>query len=144
MYTVGYRQRGITVDTLCNWVADGAVIADIRWMAHTRFGMRRNKEGTLLSPWSKGRLTEALGRNYIRIRELGNVHFNALHLGIKIHDKAAGLSRLEGLMKETPVVLLCCCSNFRNCHRTVVAEEAKYAGLCDEIRHLGEDGSDGR
>jgi hypothetical protein len=113
LYTYGYQ--GGSREDLLNYAAAGALILDTR-LAPT-------------SPnplWRRAALKRALGDRYRWCKALGNVHFRSGG-PVQLHDPESGLQLLDGLIRQSPVVLLCACRAWQNCHRRVAAELAQEA-----------------
>ncbi|MBI5954344.1 MAG: hypothetical protein HY865_22025 [Chloroflexi bacterium] len=89
----------------------GAVIADIRFMPHTR-----NPE------FSLKHLQEVLGDKYIHVGELGNANYKGTG-GIQLANTEAGMRILHGLLANSAVIIICACWKRSECHRVYVAKE---------------------
>ena len=112
LYSVGYAPL-LRVEQLQEVLAPNVLIIDIRYYPSSRWRPE----------WSRKRLMERFASNYCHIRELGNVNYRFPKLPIKLLDADFGISRIVSLLREgRDVCLLCACSDWRKCHRRVVAE----------------------
>lgn len=116
LFTYGYA-RGSLRD-LDRFVEQGALIGDVRF---NPFSERRE--------WGRDALRERYGADYRWFRKLGNVRYRTG--GIEIADLEPGLHQLRAHLQKRPVVLLCGCEHWHECHRTWVAIYAahKFPGL---------------
>ena len=112
IYTTGYlgsrtRKGDTKAARLAQLVEQrGLILADIRDLPWSQAPC-----------WRKAALEARLGERYVHIPELGNA---TRRTGlITIRDMNAGLDRLLALPR--PPLLLCCCSDFWDCHREEVA-----------------------
>jgi hypothetical protein len=111
IYTVGYN-AGWTPEILKSEAERlGAVVADIRYSPRSR-----------RPQWSKKRLLEILGQDYIHIRELGNSNYKGSG-PIELVSTDVGLDRLHAIHRS--VILLCACRELSICHRGIVAVLAR-------------------
>jgi len=112
LYTVGYASLE-GVKQLQEVFAQNVLIIDIRYSPASRWRPE----------WSRKRLMETLAPNYYHILELGNVNYRFPELPIKLLNANFGISQIVPLLQEgRDVCLLCVCSDWRKCHRRVVAE----------------------
>ena len=116
VYTMGYsghRATGVTESA----VLLDATVFDIRWLA---------RSGVL--EFNKGNLVRYLGNRYYHCRNLGNENYRGdLGEGIVIHDLKAGLREI--LVHERPVILMCACREFEECHRSAVSRALAEIGI---------------
>jgi hypothetical protein len=129
IYTWGYTQTSSRspkkVDELRHIRAErNALIVDTRIKPFSRFRQ-----------WAMPYLQRTFGDDYMWVQEFGNVNFDSWTKPIVLFDPAAGLTRLEPLVRiDRPPLLLCMCPTIF-CHRTEVAKYLKqHAGWT--IEHL--------
>lgn len=126
LYTYGYQ--GGSLEDLRHYIAAGALILDTRLVP------------TSPNPlWRRASLERALGERYRWCKALGNVHFRSGG-PVQLLDPEAGLMLLAGLIRESPVILLCACRAWQSCHRRVVAELAQDALPGLQVTHLAPGG----
>lgn len=121
LFTYGYRGPNPTqaMEDMKAYVADGAVILDIRMVAWS---------GNPAFRWPY--LRSVLGKQYVQCVALGNARYKD-GPPVEIKDLEGGLKTLAGLLELSDVVLLCGCAEKSQCHRRVVAETAKAQGLIE-------------
>lgn len=124
LYTFGYGGR-LGSELERHQKERDATVVDIR---HTPFSSVRG--------YNRPELEASLGaENYTHIFELGNTNHKSLDGQIKIHNIEKGLARLHQILIGRNAILLCGCSDYHICHRSLVAEEAKQK-LQVEVIHL--------
>lgn len=112
LYSIGYTSL-MGVEELQKVLAPDVLIIDIRYYPSSRWRPE----------WSRKRLMERFAPNYCHIRELGNVNYRSSELPIELLDAKIGISQIASLLQEgRDICLLCACSDWRKCHRRVVAE----------------------
>lgn len=122
VYTVGYGH--MSAPRLHQIVAAlDAVLIDIRFSARSR-----------IPEWSKGRLEELFGGDYLHLQSLGNAEYKTG--GMRITHYENGKASIEVVMETLgkPVVLMCACGSPSECHRTVVGNMLKADGF--EVQEL--------
>lgn len=83
--------------------------------------------------WIGANLAATLGNRYLHCKTLGNRNYRGDYgNGIMIHIYEKGLRAVQ--LAQKPVILLCACPHFEDCHRKVVA----YKLLEDEMKYFGE------
>ena len=92
-----------------------AIVFDVRFSPFSR-----NPE------WSGKRLSALLGRRYRHVKALGNANYKNGG-DIELVDFAGGLAMIDASPK--PVMLMCVCSKWHSCHRTVIAEKLRALGF---------------
>lgn len=121
VFTAGYL--GHRVADLEQAVLElGALVVDIRHVPHSR-----------VPEWDGEALAARLGDNYRRLPHWGNVN-KGTGKAIELVNPVGGLMRVLCWAKERPLILLCCCQNFAECHRSVCA--ALLAPYPIEVREL--------
>ena len=124
LYTLGYT--GLTPDQILEFVkslGDGAKIADIRdspWSKHER--------------WDFTTLTTHWGDRYVHVPSLGNVARR--DGGISLRNREEGVIEIEELLLRGPVVLMCACEDFRECHRLPAANAVKSCNPLLRVVHM--------
>lgn len=122
LYTYGYGNGSMS--DLHEFVNAGAVVADVRYAPYSH-----NPE------WKKENLAKELGANYVWIPALGNVNYKN-GKKIAIPQMQYGLAELRDYLECQPVVLLCVCPQWEECHRRMVADRAAQVfGI--QVWHLG-------
>lgn len=114
-YTLGYRMQH-PEDIFAAVDSRGAVLADIRWEAN--YGDSR---------WHESKLRAMFGTQYLRLPILGNVNFNKPGESIRIKNLKMGLEALRVCLEYEPVVIMCACPVFEECHRAVVSSGLREA-----------------
>lgn len=113
VYTFGYS--GHTSAQLKQLAEElDAIVFDIRFSPRSRDPQ-----------WSGKRLRAALGHRYQHIRELGNENYKSGP--IQLVDFEAGRKLIED--SSNPIILMCVCQNYRDCHRAVVASKLSQLGI---------------
>lgn len=110
LYDLGYNDLKKADDLAKLAQALNAVVADVRYMPHTR-----NPE------FSQTHLIELLGKDYVHIRELGNENYRGD--GIHLVDVDKGMMLLHSLLSKKSVILICACWDRPHCHRLGVTQE---------------------
>jgi uncharacterized protein (DUF488 family) len=119
VYTFGYS--GHTSAQLKQLAEElDAIVFDIRFSPRSRDPQ-----------WSGKRLRAALGHRYQHIRELGNENYKSGPIQlvdfVQLVDFEAGRTLIEDSNK--PVILMCVCHNYHDCHRSVVASKLAAFGI---------------
>jgi uncharacterized protein (DUF488 family) len=125
LYTYGYL-AGALAD-LERYAAEGALILDIRINPTSRNPLYR-----------QGHLKRVLGEAYHWCPELGNPNYKSGGPPA-LADETAGMAALETLADRQPVVMLCACRDWRECHRRLAAEAFVARHPEAEVRHLALD-----
>ncbi len=123
LYTLGYATW--TLEALYHTVTDlDAVLVDVRLTAWSRKPgfMRRD-------------LAKMLGDRYRHNPAFGNVNYNKPGQPIRLRHPELGLTGVEPLLKERPVILMCGCKDLKACHRLTVANYVAGA-LEVQVEHL--------
>ena len=131
IYTIGYRQTN-AAEQIENLVAQGYHLVDIRQRAGSRYKPAYNLR----------QLCQRFGMIYHRLRELGNVNYP--HRPFVLVDQEEGIAKVLRILQIEGVqgiILLCACTSWQDCHRSLVADL-----LLDQIPeavviHLHEDGN---
>lgn len=126
IYTAGYT--GLSIFNFERVVSDGDyVIVDVRYAPRSR-----NPD------WSRKRLNERFSGRYFHVKDLGNVDYKSAN--IRIADIVAGTQFVKTLLDDykRPILLLCMCKTYHDCHRKVVAEHLAGA-LGMQVEHLTPD-----
>jgi len=80
--------------------------------------------------YCKSKLVELLGNRYRHIPQWGNVNYKDRSLPFRIADFYGGLEIFEH--ESRPVILMCTCKNFLNCHRFILV--SRIGGQYTEIK----------
>ena len=113
-YTLGYT--GYTVAQIKKLAEElDAVVFDIRFRPHGRN-----------AAFNKSRFIAALEERYEYIGELGNINYKLEMKDTRFVDFEAGISRI--VASEKPVIIMCTCKDYFNCHRSIVARRLKELG----------------
>jgi uncharacterized protein (DUF488 family) len=116
VYTVGYGN--IKLPALQAFLEEhNATLFDIRYSPRSRNPI-----------WNKGNLEATLGDHYQHCRNLGNANYQGGPTELVNPD--AGIDAI--LRSTKPVVLMCVCPSFHDCHRSEVAELLKARGITTE------------
>lgn len=108
LYTYGYLAGSL--EELAGYASAGALILDIRINPTSR------------SPvWRQGHLRKVLGEAYDWCPDLGNPNYRSGG-PVALANEEAGLPVVEQLLRSRPVVMLCACRDWRQCHRKLAAE----------------------
>jgi hypothetical protein len=123
LYTYGYRKG--TLRDLKAFVAQGALIVDVRFQPHVN-----NKT------FSHDHLEAVLGDGYRHLPALGNKNYKGGP--VDLVDPARGFWYLKCELELRPCVLLCACEEPHQCHRHVIAQQmvAAYPELDGQAWHL--------
>jgi len=97
LYDLGYNDLKKAEELAQIAESLGAIVADIRFMPHTR-----NPE------FSHKHLMEVLGENYVHVGELGNANYKGAG-GIELANVEAGMAIMRGLLANKPVIIMCAC-----------------------------------
>jgi hypothetical protein len=111
LYDLGYNDLKKAEELAQIAEALGAIVADIRFMPHTR-----NPE------FSQKHLREILGESYVHVGALGNANYKGTG-GIQLENVESGMMILNGLLWKRPIILICACWKRSECHRVYVADE---------------------
>lgn len=112
VYTAGYCRRD--PETLHRGaIALGATVLDIRLYASSR-----------RPEWTGEALRELLGGYYRPCPAWGNKNYKTEGAPIVIQDYDAGLAQFQAL--SGPVILLCYCPVYSQCHRAFIAKMLAY------------------
>jgi uncharacterized protein (DUF488 family) len=112
LYTVGYSTLG-GMEQLEAFLAGRVILIDIRYLPASRWQPE----------WSRKRLYERFAPNYQHIRDLGNINYHSLDLPIRLFDAKRGVSKIVQLLQQGyDICLLCTCSDWKTCHRRIVAD----------------------
>lgn len=136
-YTIGYTGKKIAEVLRVREELD-AVLVDVRF----RPGSKKNPE------WNKSALMQAVGPgNYSHIQALGNTNYRQerKHMNDKnwhgvpgtniiFKNLAAGLSDLQFILVQRPVILMCTCINIYSCHRLQIGNALEDKGY--DVVHL--------
>ena len=108
LYTLGYATW--TLETLYQTATEmDAVLVDVRLNAWSR------KPG-----FTRKALAKMLGDRYRHNPAFGNVNYNKPG-PIRLRHPQLGLTGVEPLLRERPVILMCGCRDLESCHRLTVA-----------------------
>ena len=109
VYTFGYGRTKIeSLVAYADWL--DAVVVDVRMNASSR-----------LPDWNKGKMSAALGKRYVHIREFGNANYKSGG-PIVLSDPATGCAKILKVLEKHSVILLCACESVAHCHRNTVSE----------------------
>lgn len=110
IFTAGYSGHSPT-ELLRAVETQRATVLDVRFKPQSR-----------VPGWSEGELSHLLGSRYYHVQELGNPGaFDGG--GMRLQNERAGIQILAGFVKQSPVILLCGCSQFENCHRALISRK---------------------
>ncbi len=116
IYTFGYSK--CDAQKLCAAIKEiDGVLVDVRLAARSR-----------VPAWNKGRLQEMFSDRYVHIRNLGNLNYKG-DRPVEIVNLEMGLQEVLILAKRRPVVLMCCCVNLEECHRSTLANALGERGI---------------
>lgn len=96
-----------------------ALLVDVRWSPRSR-----------LPGWGGAALRLRYGKRYLPLGHvLGNMAYRSRQSGqIQIADLGAGIQQLLGLLDEqSPLLLLCGCATYEQCHRRIICEAIQAA-----------------
>lgn len=113
LYTLGYTGKGMLDIKLAVTTADLCVV-DCRFQPHSRAAI-----------WTRSSFEKWLGNRYQHVGALGNRNYKLHGMeNVEIVDLRAGSAIVSRLLAEFAggVILMCACSNYRECHRLIVAE----------------------
>ena len=90
------------------------LLVDVRYQPVSRWNLQ----------WNRASLAGRYGQRYIWDRRLGNIHYVNRDRAVQLAaDHLAAVREAAGLLcAGTSLVLLCCCSDERACHRSLVAK----------------------
>lgn len=123
IFTLGY-QSSSPQDVTRYMRALGSMLVDIRYAPYSK-DLR----------WRQPTLRALVGpERYLWLQTLGNVNYK--NGGeIKLFNAHEGARRLRPVLERMPIVLLCVCWSYENCHRKVAAEFlAEHLGAT--VEHL--------
>jgi hypothetical protein len=115
-YTAGYA--GQSLANLARIAAEmGATVLDIRLSANS------------YSPqWRKAAMQAALGTRYAHVPALGNRNYKT-GPPVCLSDPDRGVSFVQTMLAQGPVILLCGCRSATECHRSTVARLLAAKGI---------------
>ncbi|MBL7988926.1 MAG: hypothetical protein JNJ94_12755 [Chlorobi bacterium] len=120
LFTLGYDEWDIEEIEAARIECDAGIM-DIRWR---QFSPRREFQlEELLKRWEG---------NYLEVPQLGNT---AISGDPRICDLEKGMKILGQFLPTNNVILLCRCASLEQCHRGMIAEEARQRFGC-EVIHL--------
>ncbi len=123
LYTYGYR--GGSLADLREYAAAGILILDTR------------HNPTSPNPlWRRHALSRELGESYRWEKSLGNSNYKTRVPPFEIPELEQGLDTLHELLQASPVLLLCGCPEWRECHRRNISEAARERWPDLPVRHL--------
>ena len=122
LYTYGYLSS--TLPELQQIAAAGALILDIRINPTSRNPV-----------WRQGHLRKVLGEAYDWCPDLGNPNYKTGG-PMALANEEAGMAVLEPLVIRGPVVMLCACRDWRQCHRRLAAEAFFQRHPDTQVVHL--------
>jgi len=113
IYTFGYA--GQSVDKLFRWVQENdALLFDIRFSPYSRD-----------PTWNTNNLARRFSNRYRHMASLGNRNYKGGPTDIVNLD--AGVSAIARCSAH-PIVLMCVCKNFHECHRSEIASHLHSLG----------------
>jgi len=120
-YTLGYT--GYTVAQISALAKErDAVVFDIRFRPYGRN-----------VAFNKSRFESALQERYQYIGELGNVNYKLEMKDTRFVDFETGIARI--VASDKPVIIMCACKDYFNCHRSIVAAHLRTLGFeVEDIR----------
>jgi len=116
VYTVGYIGRTMADIALILRETKG-VLFDIRFSPHSRNPV-----------WELSALRKRFGFRYRHVPAFGNKNYRSGP--IEIADFEAGLQAIQ--KSGRPVILMCACKNYEQCHRKTIADKLKALGFSVE------------
>jgi uncharacterized protein (DUF488 family) len=123
-YTLGYLDHCTPADLAGYLVLFDALLVDIRLTPYSQNPL-----------WRQEALRRRLGADYHYCHALGNRNYKQSGAPIVLFAPAEGLRQLRPILAVRPVILLCACREWEQCHRRVAAEY--LAGVLDlEVEHL--------
>jgi len=112
IYTLGYASS--TPSDISHYAHKlGAIVVDVR-----------------LKPWSKDErftkesLQNVLSHRYRHVGDFGNENYRGGPT--KLKDVEAGMRIVRPLLKDGPIILLCACWKWSECHRKDVADMIRF------------------
>lgn len=110
LYHIGYRRTSV-LDEIDQALAQDrtTILADIRYTPQSR-----NPE------WTQAAFTKRYKKQYTWIRALGNTKHK--EGTIDIANAEAGIAQLIGHLQQHPVILMCGCQAYEECHTKTVIE----------------------
>ena len=113
-YTMGYT--GYSVAQIKKLAEElDAVVFDIRFRPYGRN-----------FAFNKSRFIESLQERYEYIGELGNINYKLEMKDTRFVDLEAGIAKI--VASEKPVIIMCTCKDYYNCHRSLVARRLREMG----------------
>ena len=111
---------------------------------HTRLGLIcfdiRHNPWSRAPIWRKEQMEKALGDAYCHLPAFWNKNYRGQNgEGVQIVDMDRGVQTLihECAFRQRAPLLLCGCPEYKDCHRSVVAQGFYERGLVDEIVEIG-------
>lgn len=113
VYTMGYIGKKMPeIQEIARQLE--AVIFDVRFSPYSR------------NPaWNAGNFRKVFGRRYKHVKAFGNAAYK--EGGTRIVDFDAGRKLVEA--SGRPVILLCACRTYEECHRSVLAARLRELGF---------------
>lgn len=125
--TIGYTEPGAEERIEAFLSQEEAALIDIRLQPRSRWQPAFNRSA----------LEKRYPAQYIHVQALGNVNYKDRGRGIDLLDAKSGLQQLLYLLRYGhPIMLLCACKNYEQCHRKVVYEMIAQALWERERRRL--------
>jgi uncharacterized protein (DUF488 family) len=130
IYTLGYGGGfyRAALQQAANHAKQG-IIVDTRHVPYTK-----------LVGFAQDDLRREYGKRYVHIPELGNKNYQGGP--IELVNEEAGLNKLEVLLAQYPILLLCGCTDIIRCHRRYIAlklQERTDAAICHLLTAFRED-----
>ncbi len=91
----------------------------------------RIKPASRMPQWRKGALQAIMGSRYRHVADLGNVNYRGGPT--MLQDFTSGAKALDESLAQGPVMLMCVCRDFANCHRKTIVEKLFKSGR--DIEH---------
>lgn len=111
LYDLGYNDLKKADELARIAIAFDAIVADIRFMPHTR-----NPE------FGQKHLMSVLGLRYKHVGALGNSNYKG-EGAIQFVNVDAGMEIIHGLLAHKSTIIMCACWNRTNCHRLLAVQE---------------------
>ena len=121
VYSLGYDN--VFISNLKKFIFDNDImLVDVRY-SPTSYSIY----------WRKKFLQTTFSKNYIHLKELGNVNYRD-ESEFKINDIEKGMSKLLSMIKDHNVVIMCVCSDINTCHRQIISDELESFDIkCEEV-----------
>jgi hypothetical protein len=111
IFTIGYLDHCTLPDLAGYCALFGALCVDIRFTAYSA------------NPtWRQPHLVQVLGEDYYYCQALGNKNHRTAGAAIALFAPVRGLRELRPILATRPVILLCACREWEQCHRKLAAE----------------------